>query len=219
MKRFHIITLFPDMFSSYLGDSILKRAQESGHIAFHLYNPRDMSVNKHKSVDDTPYGGGPGMVLSVQPIIDTVEKIYSTYNLARKDVQIILTTPGGKDFTNSYAKNAMHEYDDVIIICGRYEGIDSRVQEILKADEISIGDYILTGGELPAMVMIDAMSRQVKGVLGNNESIEEERASSHKMYTRPEVYRHNGVEYRAPEVLLSGDHKKIEEWRSASHEN
>lgn len=213
MKRFHIITLFPDMITSYVSDSILDRARKGGYVEVYTYNPRDYSTDKHRGVDDTPYGGGPGMVLSVQPLVDTVEHIYATHELSRSDVHIIITSPGGTQFTNTYAQDSITHHDDIIIICGRYEGIDSRVRDMLMADEVSIGDYVLTGGELPALVMIDAMVRRIKGVLGNYESLEEERISSHEMYTRPEVIEYYGKEYRVPEILLSGNHKKIEEWR------
>ncbi|MCD8494916.1 MAG: tRNA (guanosine(37)-N1)-methyltransferase TrmD [Candidatus Pacebacteria bacterium] len=218
MKHFHIITLFPDMFTSYVSDSILKRGQEAGLFAIHFYNPRDKSTDKHKSVDDTPYGGGPGMVMSVQPIVDTVESIFEQYQITRNDAHIIVTSPGGELFTNTHARTYMHTHDHIIIICGRYEGIDSRVQQIYQATTLSIGAYILTGGELPAMVMIDAMTRQIEGVLGNALSLEEDRISSHNMYTRPEVFVHQGQSYAVPPVLLSGDHKKIDAWRKGERE-
>lgn len=213
MKQFHVITLFPDMITSYTSDSLFKRAQEQKLVSVKVYNPRDFSKDKHYKVDDTPYGGGPGMVLTVQPIIDTIDHIYKSHNLSRNDVHIIITSPGGSTFTNTYADACIHDHNEVIIICGRYEGIDSRVQEILDAELVSIGDFVLTGGELPALVMMDAMMRRIEGVLGNFESLEEHRISSHEMYTRPEIVTYNNKEYGVPKVLLSGNHKEIDEWR------
>ena len=212
--RFHIVTLFPKMFDSYLGDSILKRALAEKKIHVDFYNPRDVATNKHNKVDDKPYGGGPGMVMSVQPLVDTVTKIRKKIQRRKNTkVKTILTSPGGSQFTNTVAQKLTKTYTDVIIICGRYEGIDTRVRKILRAEEMSVGDYVLTGGELAAMIMIDATARQVGGVLGKLESLEENRISSHEMYTRPEVFEHEGKKYRVPKVLLSGDHKKIDAWR------
>lgn len=209
MTTFHIVTIFPAMFDSYLGESILKRAIQNKKIAVKFYNPRDFTKDKHKKVDDKPYGGGPGMVMNTQPIVDAVKKAVGR----KKDVKIIITAAGGKSFTNVAAKKLATKYKHVVIICGRYEGIDARVKKILHAENYSIGEYVLTGGELPAMVMIDVIARQIPGVLGAIDSIEENRISSHEMYTRPEVFSHAGKNYKVPPVLLSGDHKKIDEWR------
>lgn len=221
--HFHIITIFPNMFQSYLSDSIMKRAQESGAITFSFYDPRAFTTDKHRKVDDSPYGGGPGMVMTAQPILDVWESIVHTSFLdkakelvhlkEKKIFKTILLSPGGEKFTTDYAKAAVGEYTDIIFICGRYEGIDSRVVAITGAELVSIGDYVLTGGELAAMVMCDSIARQVDGVLGNTESLEEERISSHEMYTRPDVLEWKGKKYPVPEVLLSGDHKKIDAWR------
>lgn len=210
MTTFHIVTIFPSMFDSYLGESILKRAIESKKIAVKLYNPRDFTRDKHGKVDDKPYGGGPGMVMSIEPIVRAVKKAVGR----KKNVKIIMTSAGGKNFTNTVAAKLSKKHDHIVIICGRYEGIDTRVRKILRAQEFSIGDYVLTGGELPAMVMIDAVARQIPGVLGKAESIEEDRISSHEMYTRPEVYEANGKKYKVPKVLLSGNHADIDVWRS-----
>ncbi len=217
--HFHIITIFPGLFDSYLSDSIMKKAIDSGYIEFSFYNPRDITKNKHKKVDDIPYGGGPGMVMTVQPIIDTWKMI--TKKTIKEKVpflfsrcfKTILLSPGEKKFTTEYAKMSAKEYTDIIFICGRYEGIDSRVEQITGADVISIGDYVLTGGELAAMVMIDSISRQINGVLGNKNSLEEERVSSHKMYTRPAELKYNGKLYSVPDILLNGNHKEIDNWR------
>jgi tRNA (guanine37-N1)-methyltransferase len=222
---FHVITLFPEMFNSYLNESILKRAQKDKKITVKFYNPRKFSNDKHKTVDDKPYGGGPGMVMMVEPVLKAWEsarfegvlkKIFKTITMQRrkKSFKTYIFSPGGRKFTTRIAKSDSKKYTDVILICGRYEGIDSRIIEIAGAEELSIGDYVLTGGELPAMVVIDSMSRQVPGVLGKFESLEEERISSGKMYTRPEVFEYKGKEYSVPEVLMSGHHKKIDEWRS-----
>lgn len=220
--NFHIITLFPEMFDSYLGESILKRAQEAGLVRVHFYNPRDFAINKHNSVDDKPYGGGPGMVMQVEPVVKAWEKAVSQNFVSKlfkkKTIKTYLFSPGGDKFTTQIAKADVSHYSDIVLICGRYEGIDSRVKEITGAVELSIGDYVLTGGELPAMVLMDSMSRQIPGVLGKFESLEEERVSSHEMYTRPEVFSYKGKEYRVPEVLLSGHHEKIEDWRKGNVE-
>lgn len=217
--RFHIITLFPDLFTSYLADSMLKRAQDAGLIECLFYNPRDYTKNKHKKVDDIPYGGGPGMVLTVQPIIAAWESIVQKSFLQKigigtKRFKTIILSPGGESFTTDYAKKTSREYTDLIIVCGRYEGIDERVRQITKAELVSIGDYVLTGGELAAMVMIDSVSRQIKGVLGNTSSLEEERISSHKVYTRPATFNYKRHKYDVPDVLLGGNHKDIDAWRT-----
>ncbi len=207
------------MFDSYLGESILKRAREAGHIQVRFYNPRDYSQDKHKSVDDAPYGGGPGMVMAVDPVIraweDAVSQNFISKIFTTKKIKTYIFSPGGKKFDTSTAKECAGEYTDIVLICGRYEGIDSRVREITGGEELSIGDYVLTGGELPAMVVVDSISRQIPGVLGTFESLEEERVSSHEMYTRPEHYEHKGKTYSVPEVFLSGHHKKIEEYKKS----
>jgi len=206
---FHVITLFPEMFNSYLHESILERAQVEGKIIVKFYNPREFVTNKWKQVDDKPYGGGPGMVISAEPVIKAIQKAKGR----KRKVKIVLFSPGGKQFDNKYAKELSEKYKDVILVCGRYEGIDARIKKAFPMDEISIGPYVVTGGELPAMVVIDTVSRQIKGVLGDPDSLEENRTSSHDVYTRPEEFKFKGKKYKVPKVLLSGDHKKIEEWR------
>ena len=214
MTTFHIITIFPNMFDSYFNESILARAIDSKKIAVKFYNPRDYTKDKHKRVDDKTYGGGPGMVMQAEPIIKAVSSIKQRVSRKKKSkLKVLITAAGGKKFTNTRATKYT-TYTDIIIICGRYEGIDTRVRKALRAEEISIGDYILTGGELPAMIMVDAIARHVDGVLGKTESIEENRISSHEMYTRPETITYDKKNYSVPKVLLSGDHKKIDEWRS-----
>lgn len=207
--RFHIITIFPEMFDSYLNESILGRAITDKKISIKFYNPLDFCEPKRR-VDDRPYGGGPGMVLRPELFLKAFAKIKIK---DKKKTKVILFSPSGKKFDTAYAKNSAKKYTDIVMISGRYEGIDARVQKILKAEEISIGDYVLTGGELPAMVLIDSISRQIQGVLGKYESLEEERISSSEVYTRPEILKYKGKNYRVPKVLLSGNHKKIDEWK------
>ncbi len=222
--NFHVITLFPEMFDSYLNESILGRAIKEKRIKVSFVNPRQYVTGKYKKVwpdgnmslqvDDRPYAGGPGMVMRAEPILKAVEKITSKIS-KKKNVKLLVINfvPSGEKFTTTLAKNYSKKYTDIIMICGRYEGIDARVDKILKTKQISIGDYVLTGGEIPAMVLIDSISRQVEGVLGNFDSREEERVSSSEVYTRPEVLIYKGKKHKVPQVLLSGDHKKIEEWK------
>ncbi|KKQ32355.1 MAG: tRNA (guanine-N(1)-)-methyltransferase [Candidatus Levybacteria bacterium GW2011_GWA2_37_36] len=206
--HFHIITLFPKAFDSYLSESILKRAIENKKIKVSFYNPRDFVKNKWKKVDRPPYGGGPGLVVEALPVIKAIAKAKG-----KKNAKILFLSPSGKQFTNNYAAKVAKKYKHVVIICGRYEGVDARVKKVFKVDEISIGPFVSTGGELPAMMIMDVMARQVPGVLGNPESIEERRVSSSEVYTRPEVFKHKGKSYRVPKVLLSGHRAKIEEWK------
>jgi tRNA (guanine37-N1)-methyltransferase len=248
--KFHIVTLFPEMFDSYLKESILGRAIKEKKISVSFVNPRKYVSGKYKKVwpdgnvslqvDDRPYSGGPGMVMMAEPIIKAVESILKqikNYELRinnkkskSKEVKpltghrgltskilIVNFVPSAEKFTTDLAKNFTKKYTDVIMICGRYEGIDARIDKILKTKKLSIGDYVLTGGEIPAMVLIDSISRQVQGVLGNFDSREEERVSSSEIYTRPEVLIHNKKKYKVPAVLLSGNHKYIEEWKKRSN--
>ena len=220
--HFHVITIFPESFDSYIGESIIGRAVKEKKIKISFYNPRKFVTGKYKKVwpdgnisqivDDRPYGGGPGMILRAEPVIKAVESAIKKVKKGGK-IKIVNFFPGGKKFTTEYAKTSVKKYTDIVLICGRYEGIDARVDKVLKTEKISIGDYVLTGGELPAMVVLDCMARQVKGVLGKFESLEEERVSADEFYTRPEILEHRGKKYRVPKVLLSGDHKKIEEWK------
>lgn len=219
--NFHVVTLFPEICEVYTSASVLGRAQktEKGKgakvrgkkLTVSYYNPRDYATDKHHKVDDRPYGGGPGMVMYALPILKATEKA-----IGRKDrtkVKVLMMSPRGKKFDQSYAKKLATKYSDVVIISGRYEGIDSRVKKILRAEEVSVGDYVLTGGELPALTIIDAVARNVPGVLGTFESLEDERVSSGEMYTRPEVLEYKKKKYRVPKVLLGGNHAEIEKWR------
>src|SRR3989338_1292375 len=218
--RFHIITIFPDIFDSYLHESIIGRAIKNKIIDIKFYNPRDFikvpknkNQNNYKPVDDKPYGGGPGMVMRAEPILKAVEIARAAIRRTGGKVLIINFIPSAQKFTTGSAKTLSKKYTDIILICGRYEGIDARVDKILKTKKFSIGDYVVTGGELPAMVLIDSISRQLKGVLGKYESLEEERISSSEVYTRPEILKWKNKNYKVPKVLLSGNHKKIDEWK------
>lgn len=239
--NFHIVTIFPDMFVSYFSESIISRAIENKIINLNTYALREYTTDKHRRVDGKPYAGGPGMVMWVEPIINNVEKIKEKIEKrilkenskieklesktgkkikrVKSKLKIVILSPGAKEFTNSVAKETADKYTDVIFICGRYEGIDARVKKILKAEEWTVGPYILTGGELPAMICIDAISRQIKGVLHDEESIEENRVSSHEIYGRPEIFKHKNKNYKVPAVLLSGNHKLIEEWKISTKDS
>ena len=213
--RYHIVTIFPDMFVSYFAESIISRAIANKLIAVNTYALREYTTDKHRRVDGKPYGGGPGMVMWVDPIINCVEKIQKKITRRKTaKVLVVIFNAGGEMFTNTLAQVSAKKYTDIIFICGRYEGVDSRVKKILKAKEWSIGEYVLTGGELPAMVCIDAISRQIKGVLHAELSLEEKRIASHEIYARPEVYEYNSKKYKVPKVLLSGNHKLIDEYRA-----
>lgn len=213
--RFHVVTIFPDMFVSYFAESIISRAIENKLLEVKTYALREYTEDKHRRVDGRPYGGGPGMVMWADPIIKCVAKIEKAI-VRRKNTKtlVVIFNAGGEKFTNTLAQKTAKECTDVVFICGRYEGVDSRVKKILKAKEWSIGDYVLTGGELPAMVCIDSMARQIKGVLHDELSLEEKRMASHEIYARPEIYEHAGKKYRVPKVLLSGNHKLIDEYRA-----
>lgn len=209
MKTFHIISLFPESFESYFGSSIIKRAIEDKKIVIKFYNPRDFVKDKNKRIDKKPYGGGPGMVIEALPVIKAIEKAKGK----KKKIKISFLSPGGKQFDNQIARDFSNKFDDFIFICGRYEGIDARVKKVFKVEEISVGPFVLTGGELPTMIMIDSIARQIDGVLGDIDSLEENRVSSHDVYTRPETFIYKKKKYSVPKVLLSGHHKEIEKWK------
>jgi tRNA (guanine37-N1)-methyltransferase len=249
--HFHIVTIFPHMFDSYLAESILARAIKEKKIRVSFYDPRQYVTGKYKKVwpdgnvsrivDDRPYGGGPGMILRAEPVLKAAE--VAIKKISKKSpkaaaksgspkIKIINFTPSGKKFdtamaksfvksaTKNSAKKSTQKYTDIIMLSGRYEGIDARVATILKKEvgaanyaDISIGDYVLTGGELPAMILIDSISRQIEGVLGKYESLEEERISASEFYTRPEILEWKGKKHKVPKVLLGGNHKEIEKWK------
>ncbi len=214
--KFHFLTIFPEMIDAYMNEAMLSRAVKNKFISFDIKNIREYTLDKHNKVDERPYGGGPGMVMTPEPIL----RAYSKLKMKGKKTKVIMLSPTGKIFNNKMAKDLSKKYSDIVFICGRYEGVDDRVRKILKADEISVGDFVLTGGELPALTMTDAIARQINGVLGKHESIEEERNASPRVYTRPEVFewpkknkKTPSKKYRVPKVLLSGNHKDIEEYR------
>jgi len=209
--KFNIITIFPQIFDSYFNESIIKRAQKRGLIKINTHNLRDFTNDKHKSVDDKPYGGGAGMVMTVEPILKAVKKIKSG-----KRTKIILFSPKGKKFDQAMARR-FSKLDNLIMICGRYEGVDERVAKYIADEEVSIGDYVLTGGEIPAMIVVDAVTRLIPGAIAKEslaeESFSQEEQYEYPQYTRPESMVINSKKRIVPEILLSGDHKKIEEWR------
>ena len=190
------------------------RAIEDGKVKVSFYNPKDYLDDPKKRVDEKPYGGGPGMVIRPRPVIKAIEHA----KRRKKNVKILFLTPGGEQFTNEHAGHWQEQYDHLILVAGRYEGIDERARQAFNAEEVSIGPYVLTGGELPAMIIMDAVSRHVPYVLGDETSREEERAASHDVYTRPESFTYKRERYDVPDVLLSGDHKKIEQWRKGKRD-
>jgi len=213
---FDIITIFPRIFDSYLKESFIKKAQEKGLIKIRIHNLRDFTTDKRKTVDDRPYGGGLGMVLKIEPIYKAVRFLKSKVKSQKS--KVILFTPRGKRF-NQRVAYSLSKIDQLILICGRYEGVDERVAKYIADMELSIGDYDLMGGELPAMVVIETIARLIPGVLGKPELLKE-RITKEKgfieypQYTRPEIFSpKKGVYWRVPKVLLSGHHQKIEEWR------
>ncbi len=226
MTNFHIISLFPEAFKSYFDASLIKKARDKKIISVKIHNPRIFSRDKHKTVDDKPYGGGPGMVMKIDVIVRAVINVLNEINKKtnRTDItirtsrtKIILLSPSGKQFTQKTARDFAKKYQNIVLICGHYEGIDGRLKGILRdmkmnIEEISIGPYILGGGELAAMAIVDAVSRHIPGVLGKIESLEESKGS-YPVYTRPEVFEYKGKKYRVPKVLLGGNHKEIEKWR------
>lgn len=205
------MTLFPALVENVLGESIIGRAQKDGKISLECYNIRDFSKDKHRKVDDTPFGGGMGMLMSCQPIFDCFDAVKAKINENAR-TRVIYMSPKGRMFTHSVAKE-LSEYDELVFICGHYEGVDQRVIDSLVDEELSIGDYVVTGGEIPACIVIDAVSRLVDGVLAAEECHEDESVASgileYPQYTKPRSFRGLDV----PEVLLSGDHKKIARWR------
>lgn len=208
--KFHVITLFPETVEPYVTSSILGRAIEDKKMAVKYYNPRDFTKDKWRRIDRRPYAGGPGMVIEAEPFLKAIAKAKGK---KEKRVKTVFFATDGKQFTNTIARKWAKDYDDIIFICGRYEGIDARVQKITKAEKISIGPVVLTGGEIPAMLVIDAVARQIPGILGSFESVEEERTASPDVYTRPEVLVWKKKNYRVPKVLLGGNHKEIEQWK------
>lgn len=223
---FHIITIFPDIFDSYFGESIIKRAREKKLVDIKIHNLRDYTEDKHKTVDDTPYGGGAGMVLKVDPIFKCLEEIQKSLKARlfpsssralripqSQALRVILFSAKGKRYTQADAKR-LSKYENIVMICGRYEGVDERVAKYLVDEEISIGEYVLTGGEIPAMAVVDSITRLIPGALGNADSPKDESFSKknyleYPQYTKPAEFEG----WKVPEVLMGGNHKEIEDWR------
>ncbi|OJI09242.1 MAG: tRNA (guanosine(37)-N1)-methyltransferase TrmD [Candidatus Vogelbacteria bacterium CG10_big_fil_rev_8_21_14_0_10_49_38] len=217
MLTFHLITLFPEAVASYLEASILGRAQKRKLLKIHYYNPRayapEVNQTGYRRVDSRPYGGGPGMVLLAEPILRATA---AAKKRAKGPTKIFIFSPAGQMFDNALAEKLAkpkNKIKDLILICGRYEGLDARVRKILNATELSIGPYVLSGGEVPALAVVDAIARRLPGVLGQDRSVEERRVAASEVYARPEVLIVVGKKYRVPKVLLSGHHAQIEAWR------
>jgi len=206
--QFDIFSLFPEFFPSYLDNSILKRAQQRGSLKVAVHNIRDWAVDRHHVTDDLPYGGGGGMVMKVEPVFSAIESVLG----APPSCPVIMLTPQGRIFTQRVAEELV-QIPHLALLCGRYEGVDERIREHLVTDEISVGDFVLTGGELPALMLIDAVTRLVSGVLGDPDGAADDSHSSglleYPHYTRPAEYRG----WQVPDVLLSGDHAKVSQWR------
>jgi tRNA (guanine37-N1)-methyltransferase len=228
--NFHVITLFPEVCKVYTDASILGRAQKTDKgkgakvrgkkIEVNYYNPRDFTKDKNRKVDDKPYGGGPGMVMRAEPVLKAWDKAVGRKTKALKEKKVItlIMSPRGKVFDQKMAKDLVKKYDHVVLISGRYEGIDSRVNKALKVQEVSVGDYVLTGGELPALSIIDATARQVPGVLGTFESLEDDRSAggpaSAEFYTRPAEIVYKKKKLKVPPVFMGGNHAEIEKYRA-----
>jgi tRNA (guanine37-N1)-methyltransferase len=204
--KFNIITIFPNIFNSYFDESIINRAQQKKLIKIKINDLRKYASDKHKTTDDSPYGGGPGMVMKIEPIFKAVTAL-KKHKVKNTKCRTILFSTRGKKFDQKMAKR-FSKLDHLILICGRYEGVDERVAKYIADEEVSIGDYVLTGGEIPAMIVVDAVSRFIPGVLGKEDSLEEKKGS-YPTYTRPEDFEG----WRVPKVLLSGNHKEIKKWR------
>ncbi len=210
MIHFDIVTIFPEVISAYTNSSIIKRAQEKELVKINIHNLRNWAKDKHKSVDDKPYGGGPGMLMKIEPIFNCLK------DLKKENSIVILTSPKGEKLTQKKLKELSQDTNaHYIILCGHYEGFDQRIHDYLVDYEYSIGDYVLSGGELPALVLVDGITRLIPGVLGNEESLISETFNSdipdYPQYTKPEEF--NG--WKVPDVLLSGNHKEIKEWRES----
>jgi tRNA (guanine37-N1)-methyltransferase len=212
--KFSVITIFPELITGYTDESILGQAQENNLISVAVYNPRDFTQDSHNSIDAPPYGGGPGMVMQAKPLLRAVKKAQDDSKKKREESEVFIMSAGGDQFDSEAAENIEADVDHAIIICGRYEGVDQRVIEALDPTPVSVGPYILTGGELPALTIIDTISRFVPGVLGDEDSLEQNRETAGApTYTRPKSIVWGGQEYTVPDILLSGHHQKIREWR------
>ncbi len=214
---FHLLTIFPGILDSYLNESILKRAQDKKIINLVRHDLRDWTSDRHRSVDDAPYGGGSGMLMRIEPLYKAINDIKAASNKPTpKNRKVVLLSAAGKPWSQALARR-YSKLDELILVCGRYEGVDARIAKFVDA-EISIGNYVLTGGELPALVLIDSITRLLPDVLGNSQSLDEESHSvagltEYPQYTRPEIFNADGHNYRVPKILLSGNHEKIKAWR------
>ena len=207
MIRFDVITIFPEIFKGFVSESLLARGQKKKTIKINLHNLRKWTKDKHKTVDDSPYGGGPGMVLKVEPIFKAIKSLRP--KIKSKKIKTILFSPRGKKFNQEMAKK-WAKLDQLILICGRYEGVDERVADYVADEVISVGDYVLNGGEVAAMAVVESVSRMIPGFIAKKESAQKE---DHPQYTRPEVFEVKSKFWKVPKILLSGDHKKIKAWR------
>ncbi|MFI5260693.1 MAG: tRNA (guanine(37)-N(1))-methyltransferase [Candidatus Paceibacteria bacterium] len=217
--KFHLITLFEEACDAYLSASIIGRARKEKKIFVTYQSPRPFVDNKWGKVDERPYGGGPGMVMTALPVVRAVEKSLKTRVKAPRKQVIIWFSPSGKQFTNKDA-DALAKYDDVVLVCGRYEGIDERAKKMLKTvatvKEYAVGEAVYTGGEVPALAIVDAVTRRLPGVLGKDASVEERRIASSAVYTRPETILYKEKKYKVPKVLQTGNHADIDNWRKKS---
>lgn len=217
--KFHLLTIFPNIFDSYLNESILKRAQEKKLLKFKIHNLRDWTNDRHRTVDDAPYGGGAGMLLKIEPLYKALQAIKKLDKGIKPSKQkVILLSAGGRKWTQALALKYAR-LEKIVLICGRYEGVDARLKNFID-DEISVGDYVLTGGELPALTIIDSLARLIPGVLGNKDSLLEEShstnlTSEYPQYTRPAIFKARHKKYLVPKVLLSGNPQKIKAWQAA----
>jgi len=209
MIHFHLVTLFPEICLPYLNSSVVGRAVEKGLIKIDFYNPKDFSSKTGERVDARPYGGGPGMVLKPEPVIRAIARAKGR----KSKVAVIYFSPSGDSYTNGQAEELAASYKHLILVAGRYEGIDARVKEVFPGFEYSVGSFVLTGGELPALAVADSVARRVPGVLGDFMSLEEKRVASRSVYTRPASFKYKGETYEVPDVLSSGHHQDIDHWR------
>jgi tRNA (guanine37-N1)-methyltransferase len=214
--KFKLLSIFPDILDSYLNDSIIKRALDKKIIEVKKFNLRDWTHDHHRTVDDTPYGGGAGMLMKIEPLYQALKDIKKKSKTNPKKRKVVLLSASGKTWNQKLARQYT-KLDEVIFICGRYEGVDARIKKFIDA-EISIGDYVLTGGELPALIIVDSITRLLPGVLGNSQSITEESHNQanileYPQYTRPAIFKAESKKYAVPKVLLEGHHAKIKEWR------
>jgi len=213
---FRLLTIFPDIFGSYINESILKRAQAKKIVAFKIHNLRDWAKDRHRTVDDAPYGGGAGMLMKIEPLYAALRDLKKASRVSPRKRKLILLSASGKKWTQALAQK-YSRLSEIVFVCGRYEGVDARLKHFID-EEISVGDYVLTGGELPALTIIDSITRLLPGVLGNRASLTEESHSAaglgeYPQYTRPEIFRVGQKKYAVPKVLLSGDPKKIKTWQ------